>query len=618
MTSKPLNMNSIQIAEIMGTVGSPLIILSELIKNAVDASADQIDIYIDFDNNSIKIVNDNCGFTVEDIEELHNPGSSRKKTKNYTKNNKGMYLTGSKGLGILSSFLVSNEIVIKTVTESFDVYEIVLSKSNGTVNYEKTGAKADSFYTEIIIKNVNPETLSFLSSEGEVKKLKHICTALYKHKSVPFPNMYLHITGKKEVELLLKCDFPEMLYDVTFSFDKKNQELKFKCYSPNKTLNDGEIIINDFSIENLKNTINSHYSIIDTITTRTNDNFTFPDFNNVPSFEGEIIVYEKNMAGDPLKTYGAGVNIYINDFALYNYLSEENDWLGLADFSQRKKATRLKPHNVFGYVNFPNFNDREEILQISNERADFIQDTTFQKLMYLLKGVVMFLTFNIDVADKNPKYKRSTNTNNQTKAGDSSIDSNDSSNTDEATTSEKISEEESISDNKNNDTLTSDYYPDNNYKNFKPKANTKNSFCFTFQDRTIIDNLKDKDDLSNKIYSTIYELSRLDANNNRYSIACLYRVLLESASKRCCIKYSITIKENLADSIIAVLNHFGQNSKNATMPSDKEVKIWRNTITKDKLVDTLNEYIHNETPVDMYKLFESWYTMKNYIMHCIS
>ena len=44
-------------------------------------------------------------------------------------------------------------------------------------------------------------------------------------------------------------------------------------------------------------------------------------------------------------------------------------------------------------------------MRISNERADFIQDLTFSKVMYLLKGVIMFMILNIDVADKNPKYK---------------------------------------------------------------------------------------------------------------------------------------------------------------------------------------------------------------------
>lgn len=49
MTKEKLKMSSAQIAQIMGTVGSPLIVISELLKNAVDASAKNIDVYYDFD-----------------------------------------------------------------------------------------------------------------------------------------------------------------------------------------------------------------------------------------------------------------------------------------------------------------------------------------------------------------------------------------------------------------------------------------------------------------------------------------------------------------------------------------------------------------------------------------
>ena len=151
-----------------------------------------------------------------------------------------------------------------------------------------------------------------------------------------------------------------------------------------------DIYIENFALADLQKIMLEKYGIKETIPTRTNDLF-LSDFSSVPTFEGQILVYEKSLAGAQLKTYGAGVNVYVNEFALYNYLAEENDWLGLADYSQRKKVTRLKPHNVFGYVNFPEFDENEETLRISNERADFIQDLTFSKVMYLLKGVVMFM-----------------------------------------------------------------------------------------------------------------------------------------------------------------------------------------------------------------------------------
>jgi hypothetical protein len=168
---------------------------------------------------------------------------------------------------------------------------------------------------------------------------------------VPFPKMLLHIGSQHPTEINFSCLFPEMLYDVVFSYDKVSKILKFQCKAPNKSINQNEISFNDFTLEAMQEKLRESYDINETIPTRTNE-LHFADFSGVPTFEGRILVYEKSLAGEQLKTYGAGVNIYINDFALYNYLAEENDWLGLADYSQRKKVTRLKPHNVFGYVNF--------------------------------------------------------------------------------------------------------------------------------------------------------------------------------------------------------------------------------------------------------------------------
>ena len=70
MAKEKLKMDSAQIAQIMGTVGSPLIVISELLKNAVDASAENIDIYYDFDSRSITVENDYKGFTFEEIQNL--------------------------------------------------------------------------------------------------------------------------------------------------------------------------------------------------------------------------------------------------------------------------------------------------------------------------------------------------------------------------------------------------------------------------------------------------------------------------------------------------------------------------------------------------------------------
>lgn len=631
MAKEKLKMDSAQIAQIMGTVGSPLIVISELLKNAVDASAENIDIYYDFDSKSITVENDYKGFTFEEIQNLSQPGISTKKKGKNLINERGMFLTGSKGLGLLSVFLLCDKAEIVTSPADHSVHKITLDKKSGTIEHLLVNQNSPKEYTKVVLRDVSNEIISFLSSEAEVRKLRHICTSLYKGGEVPFPQMQLHIIDQQldsRHSINFTCDFPQMLYDVTFGYSKKTNVLCFRCNSPNKQITNNEIALADFELSDLQAIMLEKYGIKETIPTRTNDLF-LSDFSSVPTFEGRILVYEKSLAGAQLKTYGAGVNIYVNEFALYNYLAEENDWLGLADYSQRKKATRLKPHNVFGYVNFPEFNENEEILRISNERADFIQDLTFNKVMYLLKGVVMFMILNIDVADKNPKYKSQehqskTDTDTTPHSGDDTNTAGDSEQGEkgiEGKSGDASGENAAVSSIQQTKTKINStsgaYEPSGTYS---PKKLTQKSLVFTKAEGQILDALVGQDDLSNKIHDLVFELYKLDLQVHRHAIAYLFRALLESCTKYLSRRQTkVQFNEKtLETSIVHALDYFGSRIKSNVQLQNKTIRTWRDTVTKRKLIDTLNQYIHNEQPVDALLLQETWNTMKGYIITCLT
>lgn len=626
MAEQFLSMSSESIAQTVGTVGSPLVVISELIKNAVDASATEINIYYDATMRTVTVKNNHKGFSREDIALLHEPGISNKKTGENLRNEAGMFLTGSKGLGLLSVFLLSQNAEIKTVSEDHCVYLITLNKENGSVAYASTQEKSEEFYTEIVLKDVDCEIIALLSSESEIRKLRHICTCLYKPE-LPFPKMYLHIKGQEKTQINFTCPFPDMLFDVNFRYDKQSQQITFQCISPARTVNGENVVFSDFSLCGLQDKMRTEYRIKETIPTRTNET-PMASFENVPSFEGRILVYEKKLAGERLKTYGAGVNIYVNEYALYNYLAEENDWLGLADYSQRKKATRLKPHNVFGYVNFPEFDEYSEKLKISNERADFIQDMTFRKLMYLIKGVIMFAIFNIDVADKNPKYK-------EQDSGSDTGDGSESGQTEDAATTAGTSQhddQDSCPQGGETDTTHGNgagassaggngsdeqaYKPKDAYA---PTPNVKRCLEFTANEGKAITALKGVDNLGDKIYGLVFELSRLETDTHRYAVTCLYRSLIESATKKLASKHSqVSIESNnLEASVISALNYLANQVGKNPIVSDKKIKQCRETVKKSKIIDILNEYVHNETIPDAFKIQESWNTMKEYVMMCL-
>lgn len=630
MTEKQLSMTPAQIAEVVGTVASPLIVVSELLKNAVDASAKNIDISYDREHNTISVENDHKGFSIEEIEELYKPGESLKKVGSNLKNEDGMFLTGSKGLGLLSVFSLCEEAEITTAPSDQKVHKVVLNRTRGTVEDSVTDQPFEKHFTRVVLKNVNPETIDYLSSEKEVRKLRHICSYLYKSQEVSFPKMQLSISGKKAQEITFSCNFPPMLYDVHFDFQKDTGKLSFSCRSPGKSINSKSIVLKNFDMKSLREIMHTHYGIKETIKTRTNDpDSSVPaNVNEVPSFEGRMLVYGNKSAGTELKTYGAGVNVYVNDFALYNYLNEEYDWLGLADFSQRKKSTRLKPHNVFGYVNFPWFDENVESLNISNERADFIQALTYSKLMYLLKGVVMFIIFNIDVANKNPEIKDTSNAdpsksgenntptsgNSNSTAGNSTAKEGDACSTNETKINQGIPGPDF---GKNSEEDTNAYSPENAYK---PKRTIRKHLEFTKDEGEIINSLRNTNDLSNKIYNVVFELSKLDLQVHRYSIAHLYRTLIESST----IYYlsqqqpnDVIKGKSLEDLVTNALNYFATTSKKGVSPSQKTIRRWRDTVSKRKLFDNLNDYIHNEAPVDADLLQETWNTMKGYVIECL-
>lgn len=129
-----------------------------------------------------------------------------------------------------------------------------------------------------------------------------------------------------------------------------------------------------------------------------------------------------------------------------------------------------------------------------------------------------------------------------------------------------------------------------------------------------------EDDLSNKIHDLTFELSKLDLQIHRHAIAYLYRALLESATKylsRRQIKVQFNEKA-LESSVVSALNYFGDQCNTNKQLQNKTIRTWRDTITQRKLIDTLNQYIHNEQPVDAMLLQETWNTMKGYIIACLT
>lgn len=92
------------VISVISNVTSPFVVISELIKNGVDANASEVSVNLDTLNGSISIKDNGDGFTRIEIMELAKIAQSSKKRDNYLQNNSGNTLLGSKGLAIYSIF----------------------------------------------------------------------------------------------------------------------------------------------------------------------------------------------------------------------------------------------------------------------------------------------------------------------------------------------------------------------------------------------------------------------------------------------------------------------------------------------------------------------------------
>lgn len=622
-----LKLEAGEISRLLGTVGSPLIVITELIKNAVDAEASQIGVQYNKENSFIRIWDNGLGISLEEIKNLAHPGVSRKKNNGYIKNSKGFYFTGSKGLGILSGFSLCNQIQITTYSIENGCYEIFINK-DGNMDYNFIEDGLENKGTIITLLDVPTAIIDFLTTASEIQKIRHISTYLYKKDEVDFPKITFQINDEEPTSIFLDMELSDMVYDVSFNYIKSSQMLYFQCLSESqKNINSAGIKVENFDLPSLEEILMQNFGIAKTIKTKTNAEATkqaFTELEHVPSFEGRILVYDNRRAKAPLKQYGAGVNIYLNNFAIYNYLSADNDWLGLADFSQTRKITSLKPHNVFGYVNLYEFNENEEKLNISNERADFIQDQTYIKLMYLIKGVIMFFIFNIDVSSRNNDYKIPTKVNKVNEIAKSDRQYGNTlmkkrkknGNQDSQNQANKADKEKNSEDRENQHDNPGEQDKFNPKADFRPYRKSITNLTFTEEEGKKFHNIKNKNILGKKIFQLVCELAYIDMQKYPCAVAGLYRSLLECVTRYACERHAddLEFKENrLAEVIGSVINYYSNKYKNLS----QQAKGWRDTINKRSLIITLNQYMHTGLETDLDFIVQTWKTMKGYIVQCI-
>lgn len=666
MTKVSVKLDDNKTEDILGAVGSPSIVLSELIKNSIDSNSEIVDIYIDTNKKEVTVIDKGDGLNEEDIKKLGVIGQSDKKEIGKEKRKDGKYYGGSKGLGLLSAFSLSDYIEIETRIDD-TVYLVKWQKSQGEFSYQQIdNYSLDSNGTKVILKNISDDNMNILMDKNEHKKLRHVTIQHfnnigYENKKI---NFYVNGVFNDEFECSNINDLLyRFVYEIEFEYNSKNNILKYSFNKVNMSsvINNGNLpndrllkpIYIDLSTNiKISDIIKNKYKIVKTVQKDKSFNYLSAKLEN---FCGKFYISEGRNSKkhkSVIEKFGYGVKVFINDFAIYEYLDNENDWLRFSNLSQNIKNTTLKPHNVFGYINFENFNEKESNLEIANERTNFIQKSPYKKFVEIIKDIVVQLTFEVDVAYRNKnvdsenyfedfgnendkqKENKHNNTENQnmseisqnnietTNEHRNEIDSNkkdsntdDSRNNKEKTESnsnestdkkeykgnDKSEENSNQNDgtdkrenegvNTNKDKEKSKQNQDNNDK--KKKSNKKNTN--KLNRKYIVPNgfrLVIEQSRVNKIFR---ELRTLDVDQYNNAVAVVFRVFIELSIDSYIARKQVP-KVSEHTELYKKINKVGEFMKDKGILSATELKPVTNLATNPNdysSVNTLNAYVHN-------------------------
>lgn len=403
--------------EILAAVQSPVIALTELIKNAADSCqkiTDPIIVKIYTESKTIEIIDEGEGICEKEIERLGEAGYSSKMVGERTVSPIENPLSGSKGLGLLTAFFISDLLEIETFSvEDQKLYFLTWKKGEQKFNYEER-TESQRIGTRILLKNVEDEKLRMILLQEEKQKLFMTSLRFFTNDE-RLPKIRLFVDEKEE-----------------FFYPSETIE---DFYNRNKADNNGFIAKASFWYEDNKvilsyeDNVSGFYTfekqVIDLQCRDSVDvfvsNIKAPEKGgvpikkiaeselfeesyglvNVPKFSGVLYTW-RNKKDEQLEQWPVGVRIYINDYSMYRYLDKDNDWLNLSEISQNVKATNYKLKNTYGYLNLPYYNEHLESLKISKERNDFVDSLAQRKFIKIMREIIVATFTRIDIAVKNP------------------------------------------------------------------------------------------------------------------------------------------------------------------------------------------------------------------------
>lgn len=402
--------------DVLSAVQSPVIALTELVKNASDSCLnkhDPIIININTKNRVITITDSGEGLSEDELEHLGEAGYSSKMIGSNIQSPIDNPLSGSKGLGLLTAFFIADTLEIETYS-ILDKKSYYLVWKKGEQKYTYVEAKSEFQGTSITLKNIDPAKLQMILLPEEKVKL-FMASIRFFTDSENLPCIKLVVDGMEESHYPTeplenyynrnKRDNSGFIAKAGFSYINNQITLSYEDnISSFYTFNEKRIDLRDKrTVDSFVSDIRAPESGVAPIKSICESEAFSEQYLPIelPAFSGVLYTW-RHRKNDDLEQWPVGVRIYINNYSLYRYLDKENDWLTLSEVSQNVKATNYKLKNTYGYLDLTNYNEHNEELKISKERNDFVDSMAQRKFMHIMRDVIIGVFSRIDIAVKNP------------------------------------------------------------------------------------------------------------------------------------------------------------------------------------------------------------------------
>ncbi|GIO09883.1 histidine kinase [Brevibacillus reuszeri] len=305
----------------------------ELVKNSFDADAEKVIIRLDVDNDSLTIIDDGDGMSLDDIKNKWMViGTDNKKGHNFTKS--GRPINGEKGIGRFSVDRLGKQLTLissvglsnKPIKMVFDWEEFEDQKNTNLNKVPIEYIYLTKYRNKGVTLKIKGLRDNWTKSEIEMleKKLRGLLS--------PFPKTY-----NKDFNIILDCkkyDYNDKTL-MPYNFNEiSSLWIDMKISKENPNLLTYELHRNGVIIE--KNEYNNPF------------NFG-PVKLKLFSFDQSDKVSFANKFGEIVKNFG-NVRIYRDSFQIYPYGENDNDWIGIDVRKAQKVWNHLGVRDVVGYI----------------------------------------------------------------------------------------------------------------------------------------------------------------------------------------------------------------------------------------------------------------------------